>query len=148
MSETSDPLDHPSSRRPPMSNPRREHIRMVDQDETLALPSEDGIQYEHWFTISDTKPHTAQTYSTVPDKGHFVLLDLKSPDSNHTIQILFQIDSAASCIQASLQYALGYGDPNQNCQNTLCQPTNQACWTNHHQGLQRQHRLQSYLSGH
>ena len=63
----------------------------------MALPPADGIQYEHCFTISDANPHTAHASSTVPDKDHFVLLDLKIPDSNHTIQIPFQIDSAASC---------------------------------------------------
>ena len=70
---------------------------MVDQDESSALPSEDGILYKHCFTISDTRPHTAHASSTVPDKGHFVLLDLKSPDSNYTFQVPFQIDSVASC---------------------------------------------------
>ena len=70
---------------------------MVDQSESLALPPEDRLQYEHCFTISDAKPRTAHTSSAVPDKGHFVLLHLKSPDSNHTIQVPFQIDSAASC---------------------------------------------------
>ena len=78
-------------------NPRREHVRMIDQDVSSAIPSEDGILYEHCFTISDTRPHTAHASPTVPDKGHFVLLDLKNPDSNHTIQVPFQIDSAASC---------------------------------------------------
>ena len=78
-------------------NPRREHVRMIDQDESSVIPSEDGILYEHCFTISDTRPHTAHASPTVPDKGHFVLLDLKTPDSNHTIQVPFQIDSAASC---------------------------------------------------
>lgn len=70
---------------------------MIDQDESSAIPSEDRILYEHCFTISDTRPHTAHASPTAPDKGHFILLDLKSPDSNHTIQGPFQIDSAASC---------------------------------------------------
>ena len=70
---------------------------MVDLDQSLALPSANGIQYEHCFTILDMGPHTAHASSTVADKGHFIFLDLKSPDSNHTIQIPFQIDSAASC---------------------------------------------------
>ena len=93
--------DQRSSRPPPKQsirpNPRREHVRMIDQDESSAIPSEDGILYENCFTISDTRPHKAHASLTVPDKGHFVLLDLKSPDSNHTIQGPFQIDSAASC---------------------------------------------------
>ena len=87
----------PPPRKPIMPSPRREHVRMVDQDESSAFPSEDGMLYEHCFTISNTKPHKADESSTVPYKGHFVLLDLKSPDSNHTIQVPFQIDSAASC---------------------------------------------------
>ena len=49
------------------------------------------------YRTRDTRPHTAHASSPVPDKGHFVLLDLKSPDSNHTIQVPFQIDSAVSC---------------------------------------------------
>jgi len=61
---------------------------MVDQDESLALPSDrrrrEGLR------------HAAQASSTVPDKNHFVLLDLKSPDSTHTILISSQIDSVAS----------------------------------------------------
>ena len=85
----------PPAKKPILPNPRREHVRMVDQNESLALPPAEGIQYEHCFTISDATLRTAN--STVPDKGHFVLLDLKSPDSNHAIQIPFQIDSAASC---------------------------------------------------
>jgi len=70
---------------------------MIDQDESSAIPSEDGMLYEHCFTILDARPHTAHASPTAPDNGHFVLLDLKSPDSNHTIQVPFQIDSAASC---------------------------------------------------
>ena len=78
--------DQRSSRPPPKQpirpSPRHEHVRMVDQDESSAFPSENGILDEHCFTISDTRPHTAHASSMVPDKGHFVLLDLKSPDSN------------------------------------------------------------------
>ena len=87
----------PPPKKPIMPNPRHEHVRMVDQNESFALPSENVIQYEHCFTISDEKPFTASATSAVPDKGHFVLLDLKSPDSSQAIQIPFQIDSAASC---------------------------------------------------
>ena len=87
----------PPHKKPPTPTPRREHVHMVDSDQSLALPSADGIQYEHCFTILDTGPHTAHASSTVADKGHFIFLDLKSPNSNHTIQIPFQIDSAASC---------------------------------------------------
>lgn len=90
--------DQRSSRPPPKQsirpNPRREHVRMINQDESSAIPSEDRILYEHCFTISDTRPHTAHASPTAPDKGHFILLDLESPDSNHTIQGPFQIDSA------------------------------------------------------
>ena len=71
--------------------------RMVDLDQSLALPSADEIQYEYCFTILDMGPHTAHASSTVPDKGHFILLDLKSWDSNQSIQIPFQIGSAGSC---------------------------------------------------
>ena len=87
----------PPPKQPIRPNPRYEHVRMIDQDESSTIPSEDGILYEHCFTISDTRPHTTHASSTVPDKGHFVLLDLKSPDSNHTNQVPFQIASAASC---------------------------------------------------
>ena len=80
-----------------MSSPRREPVCMVDQDESSAFPSEDGILHEHCFTISNMKSHTTHTSSPVPHKGHFILLNLKSPDSNHTIQVPFQIDSVAYC---------------------------------------------------
>ena len=46
----------PPAKKPIIPHPRREHVRMVDQNESLALPPEDEIQYEHCFTISDAKP--------------------------------------------------------------------------------------------
>ena len=88
----------PPHKKPPTPTPRCEHIHMVDLDQSLTLPSADGIQYKHCFTILDMGLHTAHASSTVADKGHFIFLDLKSPDSNHTIQIPL---------------------PNQDCYNTL-----------------------------
>ena len=78
---------------------------MVVQDESFHLPPEDSIQFEHCFTITDTQPYSANAAAAAlpslqrrtPDKSHFVLLDLASPDSDLTTQIPFQIDSAASC---------------------------------------------------
>jgi len=78
---------------------------MVDHDESFHLPPEDSIQFEHCFTISDTQPYSANATAAAlpslqhrtPDKGHFILLDLASPDSDLTTQIPFQIDLAASC---------------------------------------------------
>ena len=45
----------PLPKKPIMPNPRHKHIRTEDLDESLALLSEDGIQYEHCFTILDKK---------------------------------------------------------------------------------------------
>ena len=46
--------DQRSPRPPPKqsirTNPRYEHVRMIDQDESSVIPSEDGILYEHCFT--------------------------------------------------------------------------------------------------
>ena len=71
----------------------------------LSPPPKDSIQFKHCFTISDTQPYSANVAAAAvpclqhwnPDKGHFVLLDLMSPNSELTTQIPFQIDSAASC---------------------------------------------------
>ena len=57
------------------------------------------------FPISHKQPSSTDTTATAPastqptvtDKGHFVLLDLKSPDSKQCTRVPFQIDSAASC---------------------------------------------------
>ena len=68
--------NRPPPKKPLTPTPRREHVRMVDLDQNL-VPSADGIQYEHCFTISD--PPTAHALSAVPNKGHFVLLDLGEP---------------------------------------------------------------------
>lgn len=56
-------------KKPLTLTPRREHVRMVDLDQSFALPSADGMQYKHCFTISDMSPHTANSSSTVPNKG-------------------------------------------------------------------------------
>jgi len=96
----------PASQQPTPPDPRHEHIRMVDQEESSSAPSEESIQYENCFTLSDQQPGSnADTTPLAPlplhrahaDKGHFVLLDLTSSDSCHSTQVPFQIDSAASC---------------------------------------------------
>lgn len=94
----------PTFQKPPPSDPRREHIRMVEQDENCCAPPEEGIQYENCFTLTDEQPSNGDTTALAPpplhpaptDKGHFVLLDLTSSDSRHSTQVPFQIDSAAS----------------------------------------------------
>ena len=60
-------------------------------------------QYEHCFTISN-KPHIGKEttakethFTAMVQKGHFVILDLKSRGSITAVQLPFQIDSAASC---------------------------------------------------
>lgn len=78
---------------------------MVEQEESSYTPSEEGIQYENCFTLSDERPSNADTTAMAlpplhlapADKGHFVLLDLTCSDSCHSTQVPFQIDSAASC---------------------------------------------------
>ena len=95
----------PTSEKPTPSDPRREHVRMVEQEERSLTPPEEGLQYENCFTLSDKQPSNAGTtalaspllLSAPAEKGHFVLLDVKSSDSCHSIQIPFQMDSAASC---------------------------------------------------
>ena len=76
---------------------------MVHQEESSYTPSEEGIQYESCFTLSDQQPGSnADITPLAPppapaDKGHFIFLDLTSSDSCHSTQVPFQIDSAASC---------------------------------------------------
>ena len=68
---------------------------MVEQEESSYTPSEEGIQYENCFTLSDKQPSNAGTtalpspllHQASTDKGHFILLDLKSSDSCHSTQI-------------------------------------------------------------
>ena len=92
-------------KKPTTPGPRCEHVRMLDQGESFHLPLQGQHTFEHCFTISDTQPYLANVAAAAvpslqqhtPDKGHFVLLDLLSLDSDLTTQIPFQIDSAASC---------------------------------------------------
>ena len=66
---------------------------------------QEGIQYGKCFTLSGKQPPDLLSTATTPpslhppiaDKGHFVMLDLRSLDSTISKQIPFQIDSAASC---------------------------------------------------
>ena len=66
---------------------------------------QEGIQYGNCFILSEKQPpdllSTANTppllHPPIADKGHFVMLGLRSLDSPISKQIPFQIDSAASC---------------------------------------------------
>ena len=90
---------------PTPRGPRRDHIRLLQQNNISCAPPEDGIQDENCFTLSDKQPPDLDNTATTPPslhppiagKGHFVMLDLWSPDSCVSKQIPFQIDSAASC---------------------------------------------------
>lgn len=64
------------------AEPKQEHVRLLKQD-------------EHYPSTLKPLPH--YEYCSTIEKDHFVLLSLTSPDSKKQTQILFQIDSAASC---------------------------------------------------
>ena len=51
----------PPRKQPIRPNPKREHVRMIDQDESSAIPSKGRILYEHCFTISDTGHKTSHS---------------------------------------------------------------------------------------
>ena len=91
----------PASQTPTQPGPRREHMRLVEQEEhSYTLPKE-GIQYENFFTLSSGQPpDTSVTTTASPsNKGHFVLFLLDKPDSNRRVQISFQIDSVDTSMQ-------------------------------------------------
>lgn len=71
----------------------------MEQEEHSYILPEEGIQYENCFTLSNGQPLNTSVPTTAPppDRGHFVLLLLKDPNSSCIAQIPFQIDSAASC---------------------------------------------------
>ena len=88
-------VSKPTSHKPTPPDPRRGHMRLVEQEEhSYTLPKE-GIQYENFFTLSSGQPpDTGVTTTASPsNKGHFVLFLLDKPDSNCRVQISFQIDS-------------------------------------------------------
>ena len=88
-------VSKPTSHKPTPPDPRRGHMRLMEQIEhSYTLPKED-IQYENFFTLSSGQPpDTSVTTTASPsNKGHFVLFLLDKPDSNCRVQISFQIDS-------------------------------------------------------
>lgn len=92
------------------------------------------------FTISDKQPSSTDTTATAPastqptvtDKGHFVLLDLKRPDSKQCTRVPFQIDSAASCNTlpsshlSDMRWANLSPTKTDSNTTTLCQSANEA----------------------
>ena len=94
-------VSKPTSHKPTPPDPRRGHMRLVEQEEhSYTLPKE-GIQYENFFTLSSGQPpDTSVTTTASPsNKGHFVLFLLDKPDSNRRVQISFQIDSVDTSMQ-------------------------------------------------
>ena len=88
-------VSKPTCHKPTPPDPRRGHMRLMEQEEhSYTLPKE-GIQYENFFTLSSGQPpDTSVTTTASPsNKGHFVLFLLDKPDSNCRVQISFQIDS-------------------------------------------------------
>ena len=71
----------------------------VEQEDHSYTLSEESIEYENCFTLSDGQPPNISTPTIAPpsDRGHFVLLLLDDPNASWSAQIPFQIDSAASC---------------------------------------------------
>ena len=66
----------PASHEPTPPDPRRAHIRLVEQEERSYILPEEGIQYENCFTLSNGQPLNTSVPTTAPpsDRGHFVLL--------------------------------------------------------------------------
>ena len=117
----------PRSQFPKSPPQKQEQVRLVHDEQQPEFSHEGTVQYEQCFTISSIEKQNEQTACTNPpqSKGYFVMLSLSSPQpdkSQGSIQLPFQIDSAASCNTLPAKYLPSMPWAQMTPTNTLLQP--------------------------